>query len=176
MAQEEFLRSVLELAPDGLMVVDHHAVIQLDNAQAAKLFDNPRNELVGERVEMLVPEHVREGHAALRASFHTAVIRNNCRVTKPIYPDAHFSTLTRGEARGGRLRVSPTNVLAGTDPALPQIEGIDTDGGLGRVAGNKRLYWSLLEQLRSRPTRITRLNRLLCKEIANRGKGSHIHA
>ena len=29
---------------------------------------------------------------------------------------------------------------------MPEIEGIDVDGGLKRVAGNKRLYRSLLEQ------------------------------
>jgi PAS domain S-box-containing protein len=74
MAQEQFFRSVLESAPDALMVVDHHGVIQLANAQSENLFGYTRDELVGQHVEMLVPENVRGGHAALRASFHAAPV------------------------------------------------------------------------------------------------------
>jgi PAS domain S-box-containing protein len=69
---EQFFRSVLESAPDALMVVDHHGVIQLANAQSEKLFGYTRDELVGQPVEMLIPENVRGGHAALRACFHAA--------------------------------------------------------------------------------------------------------
>ncbi len=66
---EQFYRSVLELAPDGLMVVDTDGII-LANAQIEKLFGYTRDELAGQPVEMLVPEDVREGHRALRESFH----------------------------------------------------------------------------------------------------------
>ena len=46
---EQFFRSVLELAPDGLMVVDENGVIRLANAQCEKLFGYPRDELIGQR-------------------------------------------------------------------------------------------------------------------------------
>jgi two-component system, sensor histidine kinase and response regulator len=71
---EQFFRSVLELAPDGLMVVDEKGVIRLANAQCEKLFGHPRDELMGQFVEMLVPPDVRPGHAALRESFRQAPI------------------------------------------------------------------------------------------------------
>jgi len=67
---EQFFRSVLELAPDGLMVVDETGVVQLANAQCEKLFGFTRDELVGQPVEMLVPDDVRPRHPAMRASFH----------------------------------------------------------------------------------------------------------
>ena len=67
---EQFFRSVLELAPDGLMVADRDGVIRLANAQCMKLFGCAREELVGRKVEELVPDEVREGHAALRRAFH----------------------------------------------------------------------------------------------------------
>jgi PAS domain S-box-containing protein len=67
---EQFFRSVLESAPDALMVVDHHGVMQLANAQTERVFGYTRDELVGQAVEMLVPENVRPGHAALRAGYH----------------------------------------------------------------------------------------------------------
>ena len=69
---EQFFRSVLELAPDGLMVVDEKGVIRLANAQCEKLFGHSRDELIGRAVEMLVPADLRAGHAALRESFHRA--------------------------------------------------------------------------------------------------------
>jgi two-component system, sensor histidine kinase and response regulator len=68
---EQFFRSVLELAPDGLMVVDTTGVIRLANAQCQKLFGHTRDQLVGQAVEMLVPPDV-VGHVALRESFHRA--------------------------------------------------------------------------------------------------------
>ena len=67
---EQFFRSVLELAPDGLMVVDEKGVINLANVQCEKLFGYTRDELVGQPVEMLVPDSVRPRHPELRESFH----------------------------------------------------------------------------------------------------------
>ena len=54
------------------MVVDENGVIRLANAQCEKLFGHPRDELIGQFVEMLVPADVRPRHAALRESFHRA--------------------------------------------------------------------------------------------------------
>jgi len=67
---EQFFRSVLELAPDGLMVVDTTGVIRLANARCEELFGYPRQELIGQSVERLVPADVRPTHAALRERFH----------------------------------------------------------------------------------------------------------
>ncbi|MEO8426138.1 MAG: response regulator [Verrucomicrobiota bacterium] len=67
---EQFFRGVLELAPDGLMVVDATGVIQLANAQCEKLFGFTRDELIGQPVEMLVPAEIRARHPALREAFH----------------------------------------------------------------------------------------------------------
>jgi PAS domain S-box-containing protein len=52
---EQFYRRVLELAPDGLMVVDDHGAIELANAQCEHLFGCPRTKLVGQSIEALVP-------------------------------------------------------------------------------------------------------------------------
>ncbi|HEU4418735.1 MAG TPA: response regulator, partial [Planctomycetota bacterium] len=69
---EKFFRSVLELAPDGLMVVDERGTIRLANAQSEQLFGYTRDELVDRPVEMLVPDEVRAHHRALREAFHRA--------------------------------------------------------------------------------------------------------
>ncbi len=66
---EKFFRNVLEMAPDGMMVLDSNGIIQLANAQCEELFGYTRSELIGKQVEMLVPENVREHHPLLRAEF-----------------------------------------------------------------------------------------------------------
>ena len=67
---EQFFRSVLELAPDGLMVVDTNGTIRLASARCEPLFGYTRDELIGQPVEMLVPQNVRPTHASLREQFH----------------------------------------------------------------------------------------------------------
>jgi PAS domain S-box-containing protein len=71
-ATEQFFRSVLELAPDGLLVADEKGAIRLANAKCEELFGYPRAELVGQAVEMLVPDEVRPRHSSLREGFHRA--------------------------------------------------------------------------------------------------------
>jgi PAS domain S-box-containing protein len=69
---EQFYRSVLERAPDAFLVVDEGGVIHLANEQCEKLFGYARAELVGQSVDILVPDDVRPHHPGLRASFHRA--------------------------------------------------------------------------------------------------------
>src|SRR5262245_47500052 len=69
---EQFYRSVLERAPDAFLVVAADGVIHLANEQCEKLFGYPRSELVGQKVEVLVPDEVRPQHPALREGFHRA--------------------------------------------------------------------------------------------------------
>jgi PAS domain S-box-containing protein len=71
---EQFFRSVLELAPDGMMVVDVKGIIRLANAQCEKLFGYTRDEVLNRAVEMLVPPDVAAGHAALREAYHRAPV------------------------------------------------------------------------------------------------------
>jgi PAS domain S-box-containing protein len=69
---EKYFRSVLERAPDGLLVVDADGTISMANAQCERLFGYTREELIGNKVEILVPDAIRPQHPELRASFHRA--------------------------------------------------------------------------------------------------------
>jgi protein-histidine pros-kinase len=57
---------LLEAAPDAMMVVDQDGRVVLVNAQAGSLFGYSRDELLGQPVEMLVPERYRQRHAGHR--------------------------------------------------------------------------------------------------------------
>ena len=60
---------LLEAAPDAIVAVDAAGRIALVNAQAERLFGYSRQELVGEAVELLVPEAARDVHPARRSSY-----------------------------------------------------------------------------------------------------------
>ena len=67
---EEHFRSVVDAAPNAMLMVDRGGVITLVNAQTERLFGYTREELLGSPVERLVPERFRSGHGALREGFH----------------------------------------------------------------------------------------------------------
>jgi PAS domain S-box-containing protein len=60
---------LLEAAPDAIVCVDAVGRIALVNAQAERLFGYARDELVGQQVELLVPDAARAGHPRHRAGY-----------------------------------------------------------------------------------------------------------
>ena len=60
---------LLEAAPDAMICVDGDGRIALVNAQAERLFGYGREELVGQLVDMLVPDAVRPVHPGRRAGY-----------------------------------------------------------------------------------------------------------
>ena len=62
-------RAVFESSPDGILVVDHHGIIRDVNPQIEALFGWAREELLGEAVEMLVPEVFRTAHSEHRRRY-----------------------------------------------------------------------------------------------------------
>jgi len=61
--------SLLEAAPDAVVCVRGNGDIALVNAQAERLFGYSRAELVGQQVEVLIPDAVRAVHPAHRATY-----------------------------------------------------------------------------------------------------------
>jgi PAS domain S-box-containing protein len=68
-AESAKLETALEHAPSAMLVVDSVGTILLVNRQAERLFGYPRRQLIGEPVELLVPEAARGRHGELRARF-----------------------------------------------------------------------------------------------------------
>jgi len=62
-------RAVFEASPDGIILVDADGCIREANPRTTELFGYSREELVGERVELLVPDAARDAHRGRRERF-----------------------------------------------------------------------------------------------------------
>jgi PAS domain S-box-containing protein len=62
--------AILEAIPDAVVAVNQLGVIIQVNSQTETLFAYTRDELIGQRIEMLVPERQRAHHGQHREQFH----------------------------------------------------------------------------------------------------------
>jgi PAS domain S-box-containing protein len=100
---------LLEAAPDAMVCVRGDGRIALLNAQTERLFGYGRDELVGQPVEILVPDAIKAGHPALRAGYAVHP------VPRPMGAGIELS----GRRRDGS-----------TFPAEISLSAIDTSGGI----------------------------------------------
>jgi PAS domain S-box-containing protein len=66
---EERFRLAVEAAPSGMVMSDGDGHIVMVNAHAETLFGYSRDELVGQQIELLVPERFKPGHPSYRETY-----------------------------------------------------------------------------------------------------------
>ncbi len=67
--QEQRFQELINAAPDAMVIIDAKGDITLVNNQTERLFGYDRDELVGQKVEILVPEENRANHPKLREDY-----------------------------------------------------------------------------------------------------------
>jgi two-component system sensor histidine kinase/response regulator len=93
-------------------------------------------------------------HATTEERLRCLAAGMNDHIAKPIDPEQLIATVARFRdsagvnAGGGSPEPAPAREArrAATDADLPDVEGLDVRDGLARVAGNRKLYRSLLRQ------------------------------
>jgi len=68
----EVVRKLLDAAPDPVIVVDEHGRIVFVNDQTDRLFGHSREQLIGQPIEVLIPERLRTSHIEHRLHYATS--------------------------------------------------------------------------------------------------------
>ncbi len=66
---EEKFRGLLETAPDAIVIVNESGNIEITNKQTENIFGYDRSEMIGQPMEMLMPERFRFSHISRRKSY-----------------------------------------------------------------------------------------------------------
>lgn len=66
---EEMLRLAVEAAPNGMIMTNRDGKIVLVNAATEELFGYPREELIGQSIDILAPDSFRKHHPEMRAHY-----------------------------------------------------------------------------------------------------------
>jgi PAS domain S-box-containing protein len=66
---EQMLRGLFEFAPDTVVVINHQGYIERVNTQVERMFGYKRDELLGQPIEVLLPDRFRQKHAQHRDGY-----------------------------------------------------------------------------------------------------------
>lgn len=66
---DAYFKHLLELAPDAMIIIDEHGKIAIVNGQAEEMFGYERSEMLGQPIEMLLPERLRRVHVGHRSGY-----------------------------------------------------------------------------------------------------------
>jgi PAS domain S-box-containing protein len=70
MAEENKFKGLVESSPDALVIVNSNGIIKIINAKCESIFGYSRNEVIGQPVEILIPERFSKRHPAHRAGYN----------------------------------------------------------------------------------------------------------
>lgn len=147
---EERLSVVVESAPNALLMVDRNGYITLANAQAGRLFGYTRDEMHGQQVEMLVPEHFRSAHPQQRDRFFAAPVARAMGAGRDLF----------GLSKGGRevpveIGLSP---VATSEGEFVLASVIDISERKNAVAALHRAQSELEDRVRERTDELRTAN------------------
>jgi PAS domain S-box-containing protein len=107
-AEQQF-RNLLEAAPDAMMIHGENGRIKIVNAQAEKLFGYTRAEMIGQTMEMLMPERFRRRHVQHRKNYTPTS------QPRPMGADGMILRALHKDGREIPVEISLSNLESGPD-------------------------------------------------------------
>jgi len=128
---EQKFRSLLESAPDAMVIVDREGRIVIVNGQAERLFAYPRSELLGRPIEILVPELDKQAHPQHRNRY---------------FGDPKFRPMGAGLALSARRRDGSEIPVEISLSPLQTEEGALVSASIRDITERRRVEAALHEQ------------------------------
>jgi PAS domain S-box-containing protein len=112
---DQGLRDLVEALPDAVVVIDEAGAIVLVNRQTEVLFGYTRGELMGQAIEILVPERVRADHVAKRQGYFAPSLLGRLPPVRPLGGGniKLFGRRKHGEEFPVEISLSPLRTPAG---------------------------------------------------------------
>lgn len=82
---EEYFKQVIEAAPCGIIITSDAGIIERINPQAESLFGYTMEEMIGQSIDMLVPDRYRHGHAKHRDHFYKNQSRRRMGLDRKVF-------------------------------------------------------------------------------------------
>jgi PAS domain S-box-containing protein len=159
MLAERRFRALIENAPDAILQVDPAGAIVIANRTAETMFGYSREELMGNKVDLLIPEANRAGHAAHRKSFAAAGL------TRPMGLGLELFALRKdGTTFPVEISLSPMRTESGVHVTAVIRDVTERKQTEQRV---RTLQQSYMTELEARQKEAERLNRLKSEFMAS---------
>ena len=146
-------RAAVESAPSGMVMIDRGGKIILVNREIERLFGYGREELLGQAIELLVPERLRKGHPAHRTGYFAD-------------PQARAMGVGR-ELYGVRKDGTELPVEIGLNP-IETDEGLFVLASVVDITARKRAEARFRAVVESAPSGMVMINREGTIELINR--------
>ena len=178
--EQEKFRNLLESAPDAMVIVNEAGQIQLVNAQTETLFGYSREELAGQRVEMLLPERFKRQHIRDRTGYSDTPRARNMGLGLELYGRKKDGTefpvevsLSPLQTNEGMLVSSAVRDVSLRRRAEEQIRQLNVELSQKLAELHVVNQESRVVQLLgiARPTRTTSAHRRICADSEGRARG-----
>jgi PAS domain S-box-containing protein len=145
-------RQVVEAAPNAMVMVDKAGTIEMVNTQTEKIFGYSRAELLGQTVDMLLPERFRHQHPHHRGSF---------------FSDLHPRAMGTGrELYGRRKDGSEFPVEVGLNP-IETEDGIKVLSAITDISARKRMEERFRQVVEAAPNAMVMVDKAGTIEMVN---------
>ena len=150
---EARFRAAVESAPSGMVLIDGDGKIVLVNREVERLFGFSREELLGQGIELLVPERLRGGHPAHRRDYFADPRARAMGVGRELY--------------GVRKDGTEIPVEIGLNP-IDTDEGVFVLASVVDITARKRAEARFRAVVESAPSGMVMINRAGTIELVNR--------